>query len=226
MKEWKIPISKCPKISVWIFTITVILTYVLSVSYGHTPFITTFSQTGNFAPESYIFTFGLNISAFFLLITFFFYYYLFVNTYNAYENGELISILTDITFGFGFIAIIGYFGLSIISYQTDKVLHGAFTIIMFIGNVLHSIFICILETKLKVGKNHNLKIILSFSSSLLLILLFLHHYYEKFMFGFWLETSRVILECLAIYSLFFFLLTYEYDMGDLELTLIDKQNKN
>lgn len=226
MSKLIIPISKLPKISVWTFTITVFITYGLSIYYGHTPFITTFSQTGNFPPESYIFTFGLNVSAFLLGISHLFYYFVFTNKYKIYEKGEFVSILTDASFGFAFLAIIGYFGLSIISYQTDKVWHGAFTIIMFLGNLFHSILVCVLQVKIQQGKNIKTKIMLSMSSLFLIIILFFHHYYEIFISNIWIEISRVGIETLAIYSLFFFLLCYENDLEDVEIKIILRNNKN
>ena len=207
------------------------VTFGLSFYYKHiTTVITTISQTGNFPPECYIFTFGCCLSSFFLFLLIFTIDLIFEKKIKEQKElrNEFNYILKDFTFYIGIASCLSYAGLAIVSWEANSPIHGGFTVIMFISNSLHCLASTLLQIKLKMKNQIKLKIFISIISFILMIILFYFHYKEadfsnfKFYFKF-----RSVLETTTIYSLFSYSLCYYQDFQNLNFNLIEiKDEKN
>eukprot|EP01080_Neovahlkampfia_damariscottae_P005472 gene5472-9290_t len=196
---------------------TTMITFGFSIYYKHIDtLITTISQTGNFPPESYIFTFVIfTIDLIFEK-----------KRKELNVNSEFIYILKDFTFYIGIAACLSYCGLAIISWETNAPIHGGFTVIMFLSNSIHCLSSTILQIYLKMKNRIKSKILVSLISFILMMSLFYVHYKENdwINFKYYLKI-RSILETTTIYSLFSYSIFYYFDFENFKFDLIESETK-
>jgi hypothetical protein len=227
----KIELNALSIFPIFIFSVTTMITFGLSIYYKHIDsIITTISQTGNKPPESYVFTFGCCLSSFCLFVNIYLIDLIFEKTQKELkQKNEIVYILRDFTFYIGVAGCISFAGLGIVSWEQSAPIHGSFTIIMFLGTCFHGISSTIVQLCLKMKNLIKIKIIISIVSFFLMVILFYFHWKE----GDWMNlkyyfTTRSILETTTIYSLFSYSICYYYDFNNFQFHLIEanKEDKN